>query len=199
MTFTTITIDSPWPENGGGKIKRGADRHYTTLQVADIFPTIIDSHTYRPADNAHLYLWVTNNYLPHGLVLMDQLGFRYVNNIPWVKLVDDPERAMLTVLELDMPVPAAMKATTTTGIGQYFRGNHELLLFGVRGKGYEACTTKPDGTRRLDIKGPIFAPLGEHSEKPQAAYDLIESRSRGPYLEMFARKPRPGWTTWGHQ
>ena len=39
----------------------------------------------------------------------------------------------------------------------------------------------------------------EHSRKPDEQYDLIESCSPGPYLEMFARYGRPGWTAWGNE
>ena len=38
-----------------------------------------------------------------------------------------------------------------------------------------------------------------HSEKPRQMYDLIESRSNGPYLELFARKTCPGWDAWGDE
>ena len=39
----------------------------------------------------------------------------------------------------------------------------------------------------------------EHSRKPDEQYDLIEACSPGPYLEMFARYPRPGWVSWGDE
>lgn len=39
----------------------------------------------------------------------------------------------------------------------------------------------------------------EHSRKPDEQYDLIEACSRGPFLELFARGTRPGWTYWGNQ
>lgn len=42
-------------------------------------------------------------------------------------------------------------------------------------------------------------PRGRHSEKPDEFYDLVESLSPGPYLEMYARKPREGWTVWGNE
>jgi N6-adenosine-specific RNA methylase IME4 len=42
-------------------------------------------------------------------------------------------------------------------------------------------------------------PRGEHSKKPEAFQTLVEQHSPGPYLEMFARRQRPGWSVWGNQ
>lgn len=42
-------------------------------------------------------------------------------------------------------------------------------------------------------------PRREHSRKPDQMFELVESLSPGPYLEMFARRPRPGWTVWGNE
>jgi N6-adenosine-specific RNA methylase IME4 len=43
----------------------------------------------------------------------------------------------------------------------------------------------------------IVSPRREHSRKPDEAYERIEALCEGPYLEMFARLPRPGWDRWG--
>ena len=121
-----------------------------------------------------MYMWVTNNYLEWGLWLVRELGFEYKTNLPWVK--------------------------SKMGIGQYFRGQHELCLFAKRGKGYEVCTKHPDG-RRVTCTTADFANMerdrSEHSAKPFAQYAAIEKRSVGPYLEMFARVSAPGWDVWG--
>lgn len=39
----------------------------------------------------------------------------------------------------------------------------------------------------------------QHSRKPDAFYDLVEQVSPGPYLDMFSRRARLGWDTWGDQ
>ena len=171
--WSTCLMDPPWPEHGGGKIKRGADRHYPLVPVANMYEVIQLSGVWRPADDAHLYMWVTNNYLPAGLRLMADLGFRYVTNLCWVK-----DRA---------------------GLGQYFRGQHEPLLFGVRGEGYAVRTEARDITTVIDEPSLYGAPRGEHSAKPSLFRELIEARSHGPYLEMFARSGRAGWEAWGTQ
>lgn len=171
--FGAILCDPPWAEHGGGKCKRGADRHYPLLPTRDIPRVMLMAPEWRPADDSHLYMWVTNNFLPDGLWCMGQLGFRYVTNLCWVK-----DRA---------------------GLGQYWRGQHELMLFGVRGSGLEARTDRRDLTTVVDEPSLYGAPRGQHSAKPELFHDLIEQRSRGPYLEMFARQPRVGWTLWGNQ
>jgi N6-adenosine-specific RNA methylase IME4 len=181
MKYKTIVIDAPWPESGGGRIKRGADRHYPLLSVKEIPSIIVTSGVFTPAADSHLYLWATNNYLDKGIALIGALGFRYVTCITWVK----PGRP---------------------GLGQYFRGATEQLLFGVRGAGLQlrrAWTTRRDLSTRLvadwprDEAGKII-----HSAKPKESYELIEAASPAPRLEMFARphltrRRRTGWTVWG--
>jgi N6-adenosine-specific RNA methylase IME4 len=49
------------------------------------------------------------------------------------------------------------------------------------------------------VPQPVLAPVGEHSEKPEEVRRRIERLFPGPYLELFARKPVPGWTTWGNE
>jgi N6-adenosine-specific RNA methylase IME4 len=176
--FTTLLLDPPWPENGGGKIKRGADKHYSTIKKKEeILRVIMQSGVYRPADDAHMWMWVTNNYLPWGLWLMEALGFRYVTNVPWTK-------------------------AGRMGIGQYARGCHEILLFGVRGKGYAACRYDEETEKRHYIRTDSLVGIprpGRHSQKPEEAYAMIEHLSAPPYLEMFSREIRPNWYSWGNE
>ena len=68
-----------------------------------------------------------------------------------------------------------------------------MVLFGTRGK--NARTLAP-GRRQVNI---LKTQKREHSRKPDEFYDIVESCSPGPYLEMFARGSRPGWATWGDQ
>lgn len=183
--WATCLLDPPWPERGGGKIKRGADKHYPLLSTMDMARVISTSPLWTPAENAHAYCWVTDNYLREGLNLLADLGFRYVRTWVWVKLrVDvDARSAKDRSLADDMAF----------GLGQYARGQHELLLFGVRGDGTKVRT------ERRDIGSVILGPRGRHSAKPPAVYELIEARSRGPYAEFFARSTRPGWSSWGNE
>jgi hypothetical protein len=79
------------------------------------------------------------------------------------------------------------------GVGFYFRNVTELILFGVRGK--NARTLKP-GRTQVNY---LSSRKREHSRKPDEQYEILESCSRGPYLELFARGEREGWTNWGNQ
>lgn len=160
--------DPPWLERGSGKIKRGADRHYPLMKTRDI--CALPVRDWMVADS-HLYLWVTNNFLPDGLTVMSAWGYRYVTCITWMK---------------DRP-----------GLGQYFRGITEHCLFGVRGR--VPYRLSADGGRLQGMTGFFDAPRGEHSAKPETMRRMIERVSPGPYLEMFARRPAVGWDVWGNE
>jgi N6-adenosine-specific RNA methylase IME4 len=103
--YKTIYADPPWPERGGGKIKRGADRHYPLMRIEDIAALPVTDLA--DPEGCHLYLWTTNNYLPAGLEVIKSWGFRYITTITWTK--------------------------DRMGLGQYFRGMTEHCLFAVRG------------------------------------------------------------------
>lgn len=190
MTYACIQMDPPWGERGGGG--RGAQDHYDVIDDrSDILRTVVTAESWRPAADCHLWCWTTMSSLVDGLWLVDALGFRYVTHFTWVKLNDQPD------LMTGQMAPAL-------GIGQYLRGAHELCLLGVRGDGYAVRT------EARDIPSVVLAPVPRevagprkgqriHSRKPPEAYDLIERRSKGPRLEMFARAGRPTWTAWGNQ
>jgi N6-adenosine-specific RNA methylase IME4 len=168
--YGTVIADPPWPEYGGGKIKRGADRHYPLMKVEEIaaLGPMVEAMT---LEDAHLYLWITNNYLSEGLTVMLAWGFTYVTMITWYK-------------------------HGRAGLGQYFRGVTEHVLFGR--KGMPPYRTRADGKRAQGLTG-FIAPRGEHSQKPPHIHDWAEQISPGPYLEMFARSRRKGWDAWGNE
>ena len=82
-TYKTIYLDPPWMERGGGKIKRGADRHYPLMKTEDIIKLPIDKLADK--DGCHLYLWTTNNFLPDALKCLEAWGFKYITMITWIK------------------------------------------------------------------------------------------------------------------
>ena len=53
--------------------------------------------------------------------------------------------------------------------------------------------------RSRSVRNLVVAPVREHSRKPAAVHELCETLFDGPYLELFARAPRAGWTVWGNQ
>lgn len=184
--YRTIYADPPWQEAGGGHIQRGANRHYALMTTDEICALPVSSWA---ASDAHLYLWVTNNFLPDGLQVLKQWGFRYVTKIDWFKGSMGHGDEPLTVVEASV-----MDNMLAMGIGQYFRGCTESCLFGVRGcLPYQYL---PDGTRAQGKTG-FHAPRAEHSAKPKQMRQMIERVSPGPRLEMFARRAAPGWDIWG--
>ena len=76
------------------------------------------------------------------------------------------------------------------GLGNYLRNATEHLILGTRGRApvkFRAQATW------------MFAPLQDHSHKPEEQYAIIERISDGPYLELFARRRQPGWDAWGNE
>ncbi|MBL8908176.1 MAG: S-adenosylmethionine-binding protein [Rhizobiales bacterium] len=172
--FHTVLADPPWRfTNRTGKMAPEHKRlaRYETMTTADISALPVADLVTEPA---HLYLWVPNALLPEGLAVMSAWGFDYKSNIVWHKVRKDG-------------------GSDGRGVGFYFRNVTELLLFGVRGK--NARTLAP-GRRQVNM---METRKREHSRKPDEQYGIIEGCSKGPYLELFARGTRPGWTYWGHQ
>jgi N6-adenosine-specific RNA methylase IME4 len=174
VKYRTILVDPPWRfKNRTGKVAPEHRRlsRYTTLTVEELSTLPVLALA---AETAHLYLWVPNALLPDGLCLMAAWGFSYKTNLVWHKIRKDG-------------------GSDGRGVGFYYRNVTELLLFGVRGKG--ARTLAP-GRRQVNL---IASRKREHSRKPDEQYDIIESCSPGPYIELFARGVRENWATWGDQ
>lgn len=186
VEYRCIAMDPPWDESGGGKCKRGADRHYPLIKKKeDIRDTVINSGYWRPADDCHLWMFVTNNFLEDGLWLMRELGFTYKTNRVWAKM------EVLSEPGGGIDAAKSVYVKQKHGLGQYLWGEHELLLFGSRGKAHLPPTKGRPGTLLLAPR------TKQHSEKPPEAYADMEFISPGPRLEIFARDPRPGWDVWG--
>lgn len=172
--FKTILADPPWQfQNKTGKVAPGHKRlaRYDTMTLEEIKALPVAEISDEPA---HLYLWVPNALLPEGLAVLDAWGFRYKSNIVWHKIRKDG-------------------GSDGRGVGFYFRNVTEMLLFGVRGK--NARTLQP-GRTQVNYLG---TRKREHSRKPDEQYEIIESCSPGPFLELFARGTRKKWTMWGNQ
>ena len=53
--YSCIMADPPWEERGGGKITRGAQRHYPLLKTRDIPGVMQRSPMWNPAEDGHLW------------------------------------------------------------------------------------------------------------------------------------------------
>ena len=172
--FSTVLADPPWQfANRTGKIAPEHRRlsRYSTMSLDEVGALPV---AYVLAPTAHLYLWCPNALVPDGLAVMKAWGFTYKSNLVWHKVRKDG-------------------GSDGRGVGFYFRNVTELVLFGVRGK--KARTLAP-GRSQVNF---LATRKREHSRKPDEQYDLIESCSPGPFLELFARGVRPGWAAWGNQ
>jgi len=119
------------------------------------------------SENAILFLWTTNPMLEDALRVLKAWGFKYKTNLVWVK--------------------------NRIGVGFWFRGQHELLLVGVKGDVHP-----PTESNRFSSV--LNAPTKAHSEKPLEVYELIERMyPNGKFLELFARNKREGWEAWGNE
>ena len=163
--FATIVIDPPWDwGDEGDQDQLGRARpDYSTMTIEQLEQLDVSGLA---DDDCHIYLWITNRSLPKGFRLLEAWGFRYITAITWVK--------------------------PHFGMGNYFRGQTEHVLFGV--KGSQPLKRKDVGTAFMADRG-----TGGHSSKPSTFLDLVESCSPGPYIEMFSRSSRDGWISWGEQ
>lgn len=171
--FGTILADPPWRfMNRTGKMAPEHKRlaRYSTMTTQEIAELPLPKIA---LGKSHLYLWVPNALILDGLTVMEHWGFEYKTNLVWYKTRKDG-------------------GPDGRGVGFYFRNVTELLLFGVRG----SLRTADPGRTQVNI---IATRKREHSRKPDEQYDIIEACSPGPYLELFARQPREGWTSWGNE
>lgn len=172
-TYGTVLADPPWRfTNRTGKMAPEHRRlsRYSTMTLGQILDLPVEPLV---ADKSHLYLWVPNALIAEGMQVMARWGFKYKTNLVWYKIRKDG-------------------GPDGRGVGFYFRNVTELVLFGVRG----SLRTRAAGRRQTNV---IASNKRGHSRKPDELYDIVERCSPGPYLELFARHRRAGWTQWGDQ
>jgi N6-adenosine-specific RNA methylase IME4 len=173
-----IAPDCPWPfETWGGESgkDRAAENHYRTMTLAEI--KAFGERYVKPlaAENCALLMWCTWPLVAPGDVLADIIrawGFEPKTlGFIWIKTNQNGEGLHW-------------------GNGYYTRSKSEPVLLATRGSPLRLAT---------DVHQVVMAPVGTHSAKPDEVYARIERLFAGPYLELFARKPRPRWTTWGDE
>jgi N6-adenosine-specific RNA methylase IME4 len=185
--FRAILVDPPWrfkTYNDKGRnrcpdwknFKGSPAKHYETMAVEEITELPIRKLA---ADDAVLFLWTSWPMLEDALWVIRSWGFTYKTcAFDWMKA---------NTSQIDM---FRDDADATIGLGYWTRSNTEPCLLAVRGK--------PKRRSKGERMG-IIEPRREHSRKPDCAHDRIERLVDGPYLEMFARRRRPGWSAWGDQ
>lgn len=185
--FKAIYADPPWRWESWGKYRgqraglapkgdRSVDKHYDTADATDIqLMPVADL----AAENCVLFIWATWPMLPEALDTIAAWGFDYKTcAFAWTKA--DARQAEFFHDDV----------TPYMGLGYWTRANSEVCLLATRGQ-----------PKRLnaDVRQAIIEPRREHSRKPDCVPSRIERLVDGPYLELFARTKRPGWTVWGNQ
>lgn len=188
MPYRTIVVDPPWPQKGGGSLPRYGRRTVSLGGVSGFtdaggrsldlpYRTMLLSGIVAlevpAAADAHLYLWTTSGFLADAFTVLRAWGFTYSTTLVWAK------------------------APIGHGLGGAYGIATEFVLFARRGSlpalskvGRNWFTWK----RPYDERG-----KPQHSAKPEEFYAMVEQVSPGPYLDMFARRPRLGWDVWGDE
>jgi N6-adenosine-specific RNA methylase IME4 len=122
------------------------------------------------ADDAHLFMWRVSAMQQEALDLVKAWGFTVKSEIVWKKLTSTGKRHF--------------------GMGRQVRLEHEVALI---------CTRGRPKVQSRSVRSVFEAPVGRHSAKPEAFYDLVEQLCAGPYVELFARRQRPGWSCFGNE
>jgi N6-adenosine-specific RNA methylase IME4 len=131
------------------------------------------------APDCALFVWTCWPMLLESLQLIDAWGFKFKTcGFFWTKA----HAGQIDMFRDDMDA--------LMGQGYWTRSNSEPCLLATRGS-----------PKRLnaDVRQGIIEPRREHSRKPDCVHERIERLVGGPYLELFARQSRPGWSTWGNE
>jgi N6-adenosine-specific RNA methylase IME4 len=163
--YDVIYADPPWSyknKRTGGSMISGAETKYPTMSITKICDMQVPH-----AKDSCLFLWATVPLLPEAFQVMEAWGFKYKTMLTWRKIM-------------------------SLGMGYWYRGQCEHLLFGMKGK-VKAF--------RIQESNFIQTKALRHSEKPEEFRQLIErSTIHMPNkLELFARKQSPGWDVFGNE
>lgn len=183
--YNVIYVDPPWKIKAGRPLKgykmengkqlfiptsnKSRDTDYPSMTIEDIKNLNVPEVT---ADDAHLYMWVTNSHLPFAFEIIKEWGFEYSTTIVWAK------------------------NRMGGGLGGTFKITTEYLIFAKKGK---LKSLKINDNTWFNVKRTYENGFPKHSKKPTFFYEMIEQTSPGLKLEMFAREKREGWDIWGNE
>jgi N6-adenosine-specific RNA methylase IME4 len=176
--YRCIVADPPWAPRDQLSGNRGAASQYPVMRTAaigrylsDLAPPI--------ADDAMLFLWRLSSMPGDALEVAECWGFRVVSEVVWIK--------------------RTARGALWFGMGRTVRMAHETCLIAMRGR---SSQIRRSASVRSVFEAPVPMLKGRpvHSAKPEAFFrDVVEPLVIGPYLELFARHRRHGWTCVGDQ
>jgi N6-adenosine-specific RNA methylase IME4 len=177
--YRVILADPPWRYEVWSRdtgLGRSAESHYPTMPTPDITALPIGGFA---APDCCLFMWSTWPTIQDAFKPGQARGFEYkACAFLWAKTNRAAVDRWATV---DDP------ANWFVGMGYWSRANTEPCLLFTRGR---------PRRKSADVRQLIVAPIREHSRKPDEVYERIE---RLPYLELFARRKRIGWDSWGNE
>jgi N6-adenosine-specific RNA methylase IME4 len=177
--FGCILADPPWgfrTYSGDDAVPTLGEEPYPPMSLDDMKAIPVAEVA---ADDCLLIMWVISSHVPQAIELAETWGFTYRSLGPvWVKAVSPDQLEMFG----DAPV-------SELGMGYWFRQQAEIALVFGRGSPERLSA----GVRQV-----LWAPRREHSRKPDETHGRVERLVCGPYLELFARQQRPGWSVWGN-
>lgn len=175
--FACVYADPPWAwKTWSKKGLDGRPQHYRRMTYAEILAMPVKEIT---APDCFLFMWITGPMLERAFPVIEAWGFAYSGiGFSWLKLNKTASPGSFRESDLFM------------GGGYTTRKNVELCLIGRKGSPQRQSKS---------VREPIVSPRREHSRKPDQAVQRIETFCRGPYLELFGRQQREGWTVFGNE
>ena len=189
--FGAILADPPWafqtwwsgrsntlpsPKKKFSYPSRATEPSYEVMQEEELNTLSVGDLA---ADDCVLFLWTCWPVLAWSLRTLEAWGFEYKTcGFCWVKA----HAGQIDMFRDDIDPHMTL--------GYWTRSNSEVCLLGTRGK---------PKRRDAGVKQAIIEPRRQHSRKPDCVHERIERLVAGPYLELFARQTRPGWTCWGNE
>jgi len=172
--YQVIYADPPWSYSckkptaspggaKGGGYSSGVNYYYDTMNIQEIKSMPIQSIS---ENNSVCFIWAVNPMLPEAIETLEHWGFKYKTTITWHK-------------------------QRCKGMGYWFRGHTEFLLFGVKGN----ITAFRSLQHNI-----VSAPVEKHSKKPDCFRSIIDRVTVGmEKIELFARQKSYGWDSWGNE
>ncbi len=194
-----IEMDNPWQLKGFEQVKKYRSPHlrptrtHWTFRLFPRYPTMSlpalwlfnENLSRMAAPRCHLWAWTIKDMLPYTFQLYTSWGWQYKQMYTWVKTYGE-EIDTMDLEELPEEPPHC-------GGGYWGRNACEYLLFFVN----PARDNRPMNAPRE--RNVFYAPIGEHSAKPEIAYEVIRRNSPGPRVSLFQRSHRDGFVPWGNQ
>lgn len=180
--FRVLAADPAWQfDDKLPGASRGAARNYRVGSEEDlsrVLPTALVDLDAKLADDAFLFMWRVAAMVPLAYRLVERWGFVAKSELVWLKTRASGARHF--------------------GMGRTVRAAHETCIIATRGRPQRASASVRSV---FEAPVPTFS-TGRiiHSAKPDRFFEIVEELAgRGPRLELFARRARPGWVAWGDQ